>query len=185
MNFLLSKFSKIFLLLFAVSAFVVTACDKDNNDGNNDQELITTVRLTFTEVGGGSSTFTVKDLDGDGGNPPIADTIKLKANTAYTIGVEFLDESEANHTHDITEEVKKEAEEHLVCFAASGAMSVPIAGDQDGNGKPLGLENALTTGAAGTGSLQVSLKHEPDKSAANPCTTGETDAEVTFDVTVQ
>jgi hypothetical protein len=143
------------------------------------------VKLTFTEVGGGSTEFTVKDLDGDGGDAPLADDITLKANTAYTIGVEFLDESEADHTHDITEEVQTESADHLVCFDATGAMTAPTIGDADGNGKPLGLESALATTAAGTGTLQVTLKHQPDKAASDPCSTGDTDVDVMFDVTVQ
>ncbi len=161
-----------------------TACDKDN-DPVNEEELITTVKLTFTEVGGGSTEFSVKDLDGDGGSAPVTDAITLKANTAYTIGVEFLDESEANHTHDITEEVAAESADHLVCFKATGALAEPTIGDVDGNGKPLGLESALATTAAGTGTFQVTLKHLPEKDAADPCSTGNTDVDVTFQVTVQ
>ncbi len=180
----MKKFKIIFAML-ALGAFLFTACDKDDDHNQDEQELITTVKLTFTEVGGGSTTFTVKDLDGDGGNPPVADEIKLKANTAYTIGVAFLDESKAGHAHDLTEEVKTEADEHLVCFSTTGGLSAPVIGDQDGNGKPLGLESAITTGEAATGNLKVSLKHLPNKSATDPCATGETDVEVTFPVTVE
>ncbi len=175
---------KFLFVILALNATLFTACDKDNGDDNH-EELITTVKLTFTEVGGGSTEFTVKDLDGDGGDAPVADDITLKANTAYTIGVAFLDESEADHTHDITEEVQEESADHLVCFEAAGAMAEPVIGDVDSNNKPLGLESALTTSAAGTGTLQVTLKHRPDKSASNPCSTGDTDVDVTFDVTVQ
>lgn len=172
-------------MLLLSSSFLFTACDKDDDTDDHSQELITTVKLTFTEVGGGSTEFTVKDTDGDGGNAPVADVITLKANTAYTIGIAFLDESESDHTHDLTEEVQTESAEHLVCFTATGAMSAPAIGDTDSNGQPLGLESALTTSAAGAGSLQVVLKHEPDKAASDPCKTGETDVDVTFDVTVE
>jgi hypothetical protein len=175
------KFIPAFLLL---GSLFFTACDKDN-DPSNEEELITTVKLTFTEVGGSSTEFTVKDLDGDGGDAPVADNLTLKANTAYTIGVEFLDERDAGHTHDITEEVSTESADHLVCFTATGSMTEPTIGDVDGNGKLLGLESALTTGTAGTGTLQVSLKHQPDKSAADPCSTGDTDVDVTFEVNIQ
>lgn len=172
--------------LLILSAFLFTACDKDD-DGmpDHEQELITTVQLTFTDAAGSSQTFHVKDLDGDGGNPPVADEVKLNANTAYTLSVKFLDESDATHSHDITEEVEEESAEHLVCFTAAGAMVTPVTTDTDADGKPLGLQNSLTTGNAGSGSLTVSLKHEPDKSAAAPCSTGETDAEVTFPVVIE
>lgn len=176
---------KFLLAILALGGTLFTACDKDDDTGTDEQELITTVRLTFTEVGGGSTEFAVKDLDGDGGNPPVADEIKLKPNTAYTIGVAFLDESDAANIHDITEEILSENTAHLVCFTATGAATEPVIGDADDNGKPLGLESSLTTGAAGTGTLQVALKHQPDKSAASPCATGDTDAEVLFDLTIE
>jgi hypothetical protein len=175
------KFIPAFLLL---GSLFFTACDKDN-DPENEEELITTVKLTFTEVGGGSTEFTAKDVDGDGGNPPLTELIKLKANTAYTIGVEFLDESKADHTHDLTEEVQEESNDHLVCFVASGAISAPVIGDLDGNGKPLGLESTISTGDTGTGVLQITLKHLPEKTNPEPCSTGDTDVDVTFLVTIE
>lgn len=175
---------KFLFAILALNALLFTACDKDNGD-DNEGELTTTVKLTFTEVGGGSTEFTVKDLDGDGGDPPVADDITLKANTAYTIGVEFLDESEAGHIHDFTEEVQEESNDHLVCFVASGAISAPVIGDLDGNGKPLGLESAVSTGDTGTGVLQITLKHLPEKTNPEPCSTGDTDVDVTFLVTIE
>lgn len=185
MNTLQSFFPKAILLTLAIPALIATSCDKDN--GNyNEQELITTVQLTFTDTSSGNSLrFSAEDLDGDGGNPPVTDTVRLKVGTTYKLSVGFLDESDANHSHDLTAEIRQEAEEHLVCFAAAGAMPLPLTTDQDSQGKPLGLENALTTGGAGEGSLQVSLKHEPDKSSINACLTGETDAEVTFQVEIE
>ena len=127
----------------------------------------------------------MKDLDGDGGDAPVAEEINLKANTAYTIGVAFLDERNSSSVEDITLEVAEENTEHRVCFTSVGAMTEPTIGDVDDNGKPLGLESALATGNAGTGKLQVTLKHMPDKSASDPCSTGDTDVEVNFDVTIQ
>ena len=171
------------MLLFGSLLF--TACDKDDDHDHLDQELITTVVMTFTETGGGSSTFKVVDLDGDGGNPPVVEEIKLKANTEYTVSVKFLDESNPADVEDITKEVLEEADEHLVCFTATGAMIAPTITDADEDGKPLGLQSTLTTGDAGTGSLRVVLKHEPNKSASNPCATGETDVDVTFPVKIE
>jgi len=53
------------------------------------------------------------------------------------------------------------------------------------------LANTLTTDAAGSGTITVILRHEPDKGASGvndgdiTNAGGETDIEVTFDVTVQ
>ncbi|MBK6947927.1 MAG: hypothetical protein IPH16_07610 [Haliscomenobacter sp.] len=175
--------SFLFAFLF-LGAFVFSACEKDkDSDPDNEQELITTIRLSFT--GGGSTvTFNATDKDGDGGLAPVIDKIALKPNTDYALKVAFLDESKTPSA-DITEEVGKESDVHLVCLTGSGSMPSPTTLDKDKNNKPLGLSSSFKTGAAGAGTLKVTLKHEPDKNNANPCSTGETDAEATFTVEVK
>ena len=176
-----------FLFLFLTAgALLWTGCEKDDDEGpDNEEELITTVRLTFTDGAGNSSVFNFSDTDGIGGNPPVAEDIILAPNTAYVLSMEFLDESNPTDVADITEEIKAEATEHLVCFDFAPPISAITRIDQDGDGKPLGLESDCTTGDAGSGALTVSLKHQPDKANANPCSTGETDVEATFEVIVQ
>lgn len=179
------KNSNYFLLaIMAFALFTFTACDDDDGVIMNDMELITTVELTFTEMGN-TTTFAIRDLDGVGGNDPVKETIQLLANKTYTIGVRFLDESDANDVENITEEVQAESDEHLVCFSAVGSLATPTVSDTDASGNPLGLAATITTDQTGNATLQVVLKHEPDKSSANSCSTGETDVEVTFDVVVQ
>jgi hypothetical protein len=176
---------KIFYLVFGfITVFSFSSCEKDKEGGpDNEQELITTVRLTFT-LPGQSLVFNAKDTDGDGGLAPVIDAISLNANTTYGLKVEFLDESKTPVV-DITSEVREEGAEHLVCFAASGSVPTPADLDKDANGKTLGLSSTVQTGAAGSGTLKVTLKHLADKSKSNACSTGETDAEVTFNVTVK
>ena len=66
-----------FLALF--SALIWTACGKDDPSVENDEELITTVRLTFTpEDGSAPVNFEFKDLDGNGGNSPVITNGLLK-----------------------------------------------------------------------------------------------------------
>lgn len=173
-----------FALLMASTVLLTTGCEKDkDNEPDNEQELITTVTLTFTPTTGSTITATAKDLDGDGGNAPTIQPVNLKANTDYTLTVEFADESKSP-TEDITEEVQEESNEHLVCLVGSGAMPNPAIQDKDDAGKDLGLSSKFKTGAAGTGTLKITLKHEPDKNSANACSTGETDVEQTFNVTI-
>lgn len=172
------------VLMFGTSLFVLTGCDKDDdNTPDNEQELITTVSLTFTPATGSPSTFTAKDLDGDGGNAPTIQPVTLKANTDYTLTVGFADDSKSP-AENITEEVKEESNEHLVCLVGTSAMPSPTIQDKDDAGKNLGLTSKFKTGAAGTGTLKITLKHEPDKNSANACSTGETDVEQTFNVTI-
>ncbi len=180
------KFMRFLFAFLTVSALLWTGCEKDDdNTPVDEQELITTVVLNFTDPAGNTSSFKFTDPDGAGGNPPTAEDITLAANTTYQMDIEFRDESNASDVKDITEEVREEAEEHLICFSATGVLDIPVTKDTDGNGAPLGLETELATGQAGNATLAIILKHDPDKGAANPCVTGETDVQAEFDVVVQ
>ncbi len=173
-----------FALLLTVVTF--TACDDDEGVDITEQELITTVTMILTpDQTTETISFSIRDTDGPGGNAPMVDTLQLAANLTYFFSLEFLDESDMTDVEDITAEVRTESDEHLVCYSASGAAIVPTITDTDGDGNPLGLTGTFTTGNAGTDSLTVRLKHQPDKSATDPCATGETDVEVTFPVVVQ
>jgi hypothetical protein len=178
------KINALKLPILAMLVLPFLSCEKDDDNGpDNEQELITTIALKFTG-GGQTVTFTAVDKDGDGGSAPVIQNINLKANTDYTLSVSFLDESKTP-SEDITTEVKAESNDHLICYAGTGSMVSPQASDKDTAGKTLGLESAFKTGASGAGTLKVTLKHKADKSNANACGTGETDAEATFNVSVQ
>lgn len=185
----MNQIFKFFTLgIVTFSLITVTACQRDDDDmtdPGNEQEVITTVQLMFTpELGGGVLTYVFSDPDGPGGNAPAVDNIVLDANSSYELAVEFIDRSDAANPDFITDEVQDEAEEHLVCYSVTGDLSAPTIKDQDGNGDPLGLFATVVTGDAGSGTLTISLKHEAMKTAANACSTGETDVEAEFTVTV-
>jgi hypothetical protein len=186
---IMNQIFKFFILgAIAFSLITVTACQKDDDDmvdPGDEPEVITTVQLEFTPSAGGNAvTFVFSDEDGPGGQAPAVDDISLSANTSYEVTVEFLDRSNTSNPVFITDEVQDEATEHLVCYAVSGDVPAFTIKDQDANGDPLGLIAGVETGAAGTGTITVSLKHEPTKDGANACSTGETDVEATFAVTV-
>ncbi len=84
------------------------------------------------------------------------------------------------------EEVEEENTQHLLVYSILVGLNLNIvAADTDTNGKPFRLETTWTTGSASTGSVKVTLRHEPDKDAADPDVTGEVDAEVVFPVKIQ
>lgn len=178
-----------FLLLsfFALTILTVfSACEKDDDDGpDNEEELITRVSLLFTDNTGATYTFEASDPEGDGLTPDEIDEVQLPANTDLTLAVSFWNDAASGGPENITIEVAEESLAHLICFEVSGAMAKPIITDKDEAGDPLGILSSFTTGTAGSGTLEVRLKHEPDKAATSPCTTGETDVEVTFDVSIQ
>lgn len=184
-------------LKLLVSAFMIAlisvSCSSDDPDPVNEEELITTMNVTFTNTANSSDVVTASftDLDGEGGNDGVKVNPTLSANTTYTVTIEFLNESETP-AEDITEEVSEEDEDHQVFFIAGTGLEFTYAyGDQDGNGNPLGLTGTATIGAAGSGTLDVVLVHEPEKSASGVSSGditnagGEEDIRVIFTVTIQ
>jgi len=189
--------------------------DHDHGDGEEgecfDQEVFTTVVLTFTPAiaGGTPIVATWTDSDGDGGNPPMIDAITLPAG-GYKMGVRFENRLE-DPVEDVTVEIMDEADEHQVFFtgtAVSGpASEQPMAplvqnyADRDVNTLPIGLDNSVEA-RAGMGTLTVTLRHLPPLNDAPRKTAtladevkmaggsvagiaGATDITVDFPVTVQ
>jgi len=182
---------KILFIALAAIALSLSSCKKDDPVPPVELEVITTLNYTLAPASGGAAvTLSFQDLDGDGGNAPTITGGTLAANTIYSGSIELLDES-GDDVEDITEEIEEEDEEHQFFFQTTGGISVDYdIEDVDADGNPVGLENTLTTGAAGAGSVTVILRHEPNKTgegvAGGDITNagGETDIEVTFDVTV-
>jgi hypothetical protein len=201
--------SRLVSLLTCVTLSVAAGgCGEDSPSGGNENEVITTVTLTFAPSGGGSPVVaSVNDPDGDGGNPPTVQPVMLAAGM-FDLSVKFENRLE-NPPEDITKEVQDEGDAHQVFFTGTavngpasnqaGAPLVQSYADTDAKGLPIGLANKVTA-AAGTGMLMVTLRHMPPvnnmavKSAAVPETVrnsgfsaigGSTDAQVTFPVTVQ
>ena len=182
------------LALFLATSLVITSCSKDDAPTPvNEEELITTVKITLT---GGVQPITLiyKDMDGDGPTlPTITPTggATLVAGTTYTGTTTFLNEL-ASPTEDITEEVSAEGADHQIFYelpATLGTITYDNL-DVDENDNPIGLKFTLvaaTSGVSGvTNNLIVTLRHEPNKSAtgvaAGDITNagGTTDARVTF-----
>jgi uncharacterized lipoprotein YbaY len=190
----MKRIQQIAILAVAAST-IFTACKKEElpTPAPVEQELITTVRLIVTNSSGFNKTFNYKVDNGFGsstqGNVRI-DDVALAPGTNYDVEVQVWDESK-NPAENITQEVIAESHHHLFIFRsnpASGAGSIAFSnGNKDDEGEPLNQKIAFTTGAAGNGSLTVTLKHEPtNKNAANAAEAGgETDAEAIFPVKLQ
>jgi len=178
--------------VIAVLFVLVASCDSDDPEPVNEEEVITTVRLTFTPTAGGTAVVaTFQDFDGAGGNSPIITNPVLAANTSYSVSVQFLNETQ-NPSEDITEEVAEEALDHQVFFEVGSGLNFTYAyDDEDTNGNPIGLSGTVQTGAASSGSLAIVLIHEPNKSASgvssgDPTNAGgEEDVRVTFTASIQ
>lgn len=178
--------------LMAMLFVLLASCDKDDPEPVNEEEVITTVRLTFTPARGGSAIVaTFQDFDGAGGNSPIVTNPILSANTSYSVSVQFLNETQ-NPSEDITAEVADEAVDHQVFFEVGSGLNFTYSyDDEDGNGNPIGLNGTVQTGTASSGSLAIVLVHQPNKSASgvaqgDPTNAGgEEDVRVTFTASIQ
>lgn len=185
------------LSYFIISIILLTtgSCDKDPVIPNP-EELITTMIYTLTPVGGVGSTviYTFRDLDGDGGNPPVitvtgngGDTLVIGA--IYNGTIELLNES-TNPVVNITEEVESESENHQFFFDLVGLHATVAYADTDANGFPVGLQTTVTPSGPGSGSIGITLRHQPDKAAAGVSdgniqnAGGETDIAVSFPVLI-
>jgi hypothetical protein len=177
---------KFFLPVLALS-IGFASCEKDKEEPN-EEELITTVKLTFTEIGGAGSVsnFTFKDLDGDGGNPPSQfQDIVLAPGKQYNVAITLTNEA-VTPAEDITGEVTAEANDHQFYFEPSGANVTVSNLNTDGSGLPLGLTSTWTTTTVSNGTVKITLKHKPgQKAAGDPVTKGDTDIELNWVTRVQ
>ena len=179
-----------------LAAAALTSCDDDEVKAVNEEELITTITAIYTPVGGGTAvTLQYKDLDGDGPTAPaITVSSPFEQNKTYNGAVTFKNEA-ANPAEDITPEITAEGVDHQLFYQKTGTLNAftygTAASNFDINGKPVGLQSVFVTTGSASGSLKITLRHEPNKSAANVAAGeitnagGATDAEVTFNITVQ
>lgn len=177
------------LPLLAIAS--LTSCEKNDPEIPNQEEVITTLRYTLTPDGGGSDViFQFQDVDGDGGNAPVITNGNLAANTTYSGSLLLLNETESP-ADTISNEVANEAVDHQFFYKVDGFNGTFAYADADANGNPIGLASTIETGTASSGTLTITLRHQPDKFATGASSGditnagGETDIEVTFDVTIE
>jgi len=179
------KFLK-YALLASTLIFASCSDDDDTPEPVNEEEVITTLTVTL-DSGSDTVVMQYQDLDGDG---PDAATVtvsgSLSANTTYDGSIILLNETESP-AENVTEEIEEEDLDHQFFYTVGSGLDVAAEyGDADSQGNPLGLSFILNTGMASSGGLTFTLRHEPNKpNTGLENAGGETDIEVTFDVTVE
>lgn len=182
-------------IFFYTSLFFVSSlfsCDNDDVNPINEEEVITTIKLTFTPQGGGETVMlTSKDLDGDGPNTPVnTQTGTLLQSKTYDTEVAFLNE-QVTPAEDITTEVEEEGADHQIFYQVTGTLPLFTyklgTGNVDVNGKPIGVHAQFVSGSSSaSGNIVITLRHLPNKSATGVAegditnAGGSTDALVTF-----
>ncbi|WP_226389633.1 hypothetical protein [Penaeicola halotolerans] len=198
-----------FLGLLALTAVLVfSACEADDPVPELENEEFDAANITFTlldENGnetdevivvsfgelehdhastGGSNSFQIASGDHSG---PIAE---LRPNSQYRMEIDLLLEGV-----NVNQEIIDEADEHQFFFLPSNNALIDYQyGDQDPDGRPLGLVGTLSTFATGELELEVILRHRLDK--ASPAAQnwnnvnyqqagGSTDIEVEFEIHIE
>lgn len=181
--------------------FLMGCGDDDVPAEENEEEVIDQVILTFTAAGDpkNDTVIDATDPDGEGAAPFNLQTIALAANETYTLSIEL---NNLNEEESITEEIKEEADEHQFFFGFTSGLFTDPEGDgnlgednssdsvnytdTDENANPLGLTTTWKTGEPASGEFTVVLKHQPDgqKTATSSSVIGETDVELTWDITI-
>ncbi|MEL6672881.1 MAG: hypothetical protein AAFR61_11840 [Bacteroidota bacterium] len=159
------------LVAMVLPFFLTTACTPEEPDGG--EEEITTVTLTFTN----GPTVTWKE----GGATP---TITLDANTTYAVAATFLNEEDPNDVEDVTEEIRAEDDEHIVCYEVTGGANLTITRTDSDGTYEVGLATSWVTTDASSGTMLLKLRHQPGVKDGT-CTPGDSDVEVDFNVEIQ
>ena len=188
------------LALALLGALTFTACDSAEpvDGGAGEEELITQVTLTLTPQGGGDALTARADFEADGTNPTFTPArLVLQPGVTYDGAIELRDTANGE---DITEEVRAEAEEHLLQygFASLGAGQITVTDresdytseDENGGDFAVGLtfRVAVSEGAGtadlGQGTLLTAILYHFDDApkTSSTATSDEIDVEVAFPV---
>lgn len=185
------KKSIVYFLL--ISAFIqITACKKQvssTNEPQNENELISTVRLNFIDTATNDTLqFTWQQMGGPG-TAIAVDSVSLKPNTSYQGYIEILDETKSP-VFVVSDEIKVEANAHLFKYISSTTRLQVSNTDSDFHVPPieLGLQFLARTNSDGNinGTLEVLLRHyTPESPKALSLENGTSDMDVIFPLKVE
>ena len=202
----LNKIKNYLMLAMVATTLIFTGCKKDDVDPDHEHEgeIITDVKLVFTNTSDASDVVEARAQDPDGEGVQelaILDEISLDTNKTYTLTFEIMNNLETPG-EDIGAEIAEEDDEHQLFFSfTDNAFSNPTGdgnidnasdvinyNDVDGNNNPLGLSTTWITGASAVsaGTFTVRLQHQPDvKTATSGANDGDTDFELQFVMNIQ
>ncbi|SHI69060.1 hypothetical protein SAMN04488096_103336 [Mesonia phycicola] len=186
------KHLKLLALFLAIVPFI-SSCSSDDDSPEiiNEEEVITDVTLTFTNSTEGSVTYTYTDPQYRD-DSYVAPVISLTSGETYEVETNFYNNSDPEDPELITEEVEEESDDHFLTYGFSDVdiefTRTDGANSTDSDGVQIGLSTEWVAGTTGTGSVLVSLVHQPTEKITDPeegaVVGGETDAAVTFDLEI-
>jgi hypothetical protein len=182
------------LSILMLSSILFFSCKKDDPKPVNEEEVLTTLILTFTPSDGSAIKYIMyKDLSPEDTAGSVITSDTLERNKSYTMTVSVLNET-FTPAQNITAEIRSEGTDHQFFFIQNplGLFSMLEYNDKDADDNPIGLINlAKTTDAELSGTMRVVLRHEPlklgigvpDGDITNA--EGETDIDVTLPIAIK
>lgn len=189
--------SYIFIYIVFISVLISLAgCNPEEPQKEDVPELITKATLTFTPTTGTPVSVSATDPDGEGvQNIETDGPITLAKSATYVLTISLINglAQPSDAAYDVDAEVEEEGAEHQFFFLpTAGAFTsanvyTGAANSKDENGLPLGLTTTwVTTANTTSGEFRVVLKHQPGlKSSTSTIDDGETDLDITFQLSVQ
>ncbi|MDN3670577.1 hypothetical protein QWY93_14740 [Echinicola jeungdonensis] len=200
-----SQQNKLWFPFILLMTIFWTSCSKDDPVPELDQEVITKVTLTFTEIDesgskiGTALKYQASAMEGIalGGNLNIDIISGLQTGKRYLLEITAYNDIA---DEDITVEIQEAGAEHQLYFLGSAFVGDQSFmnyeyDDEDQNGNPIGLKGIVTVDnslKSNTGELRLVLRHDSNKEfeeAQNPHwgnftqAGGESDLDITFEVT--
>ncbi len=171
---------------FLIIAFVgLISCTKDDDPVIiNEEEVITTVNLIFTDKSDNSVQTFTWEKDGD------KDDIAITNDKTYNVKVQFLNRSNPNNVENITDEVIEEKDDHFVFYAPTvKGLSIAAATDDilDSNNIGINISSDWTFTKSSNGEIILYLIHKPisKKGVVRDEFGGDTDVQVGFKVVIK
>lgn len=195
-------FKRLPFYALALASFAFTSCESEDPVMENEEEVITDVTLSFTELNstgdpiGTKISFKASDPQGiELGTAPTIETVNLIKGKIYRMEITVAN---AIANEDITSEILAEGEAHQFYFLGTAFVGSPplsIVYD-DATGQLIGLRTKVTVAASpglNNALMRVILRHDLNKSypgANNPNfqnyeqAGGESDLDINFPLVI-
>jgi len=168
-------FKKLPFYVLALAAFAFASCESEDPVIENEEEVITDVTLSFTEINtsgtpiGTKVSFKASDPQGiELGTAPTIETVRLTKGKNYRMEITV---SNAIANEDITAEILAEGDEHQFYFLGTAFVGSPpltIVYD-DPSGELIGLRTKVAVAASpgfNNAIMRVILRHDLNKGFA-------------------
>jgi hypothetical protein len=188
---------------FMILAFAFSSCNSEDPEEENEEEVITDVTLSFTELNASGATvgskisFKASDPQGiELGSAPTIETVSLTRGKTYRLEITVYN---AIEKEDITAEILEEADEHQFYFLGTAFVGSPAPASivyDDPSGELIGLRTKVTLSgspASNNAVMRVILRHDLNKAFAGATSPifqnfaqagGETDLDINFPLVI-